>query len=177
MPNHSTRKSITPSKKFLSKADFAKAAGVSAPRVSQLITLGLPVTKAGLIELASGMLWLRDNLDPQRRQASKPGKREAAIGTVAKLRASKLEMENAILALRMGRERGELIDRQQAKLWAFGRARLEQQMWTGWVTRAAAELASELAVDPHKCRVALDRLIREQLTEIGKTPMRDIGDA
>lgn len=47
----------------LAKSEFARAVGVSAGRVSQMIQKGLPVEANGKIDLARGRLWINENVD------------------------------------------------------------------------------------------------------------------
>ena len=46
-----------------SKAEFARRLGVSKPRVSQLVSQGLPVLDDGRIDLAAGLAWVAQHVD------------------------------------------------------------------------------------------------------------------
>jgi phage terminase Nu1 subunit (DNA packaging protein) len=55
--------------KAVRKSAFAKLVGVSAGRVSQMITAGLPVEPDGRIDVARGKLWISANISPTRSAA------------------------------------------------------------------------------------------------------------
>lgn len=55
--------------KSLGKKAFGELVGVSAGRVSQMITKGLPVEPDGRINVAAGKLWIKENVSPTRSAA------------------------------------------------------------------------------------------------------------
>ncbi|UZW61846.1 elements of external origin [Lysobacter enzymogenes] len=69
--------------------------------------------------------------------------------------------------LRIAQLRGELIDRQQAVGQVFALARAERDAWLNWPARISSMLAAELGVDPHVMHVALEREVRQHLSELG----------
>jgi hypothetical protein len=50
-----------------SKTAFAARVGLTKGRISQLIAEGLPVRADGRIDVAVGLAWIEDNLEPARR--------------------------------------------------------------------------------------------------------------
>ena len=60
----------------LSHTAFAKVAGISRGRVSQLVAEGLPVDQDGRIDPKAGLAWIATHIDPDRR-------RDAGFGTPA----------------------------------------------------------------------------------------------
>ena len=161
----------------LTQAQFAKEVGLTRGRISQLVGEGLPVEPGGGIDLAKGKRWISDNLDPKRREAatgvSLP---DGKLGAVAKVRAAKLYREMQLLDMDIKRKEGALIPREDVARAAFGRARFERDSWTGWASRTATALASELGSDPARTFAVLDRLVREQLAELAATPWSVDGD-
>ena len=49
------------------KTAFASRVGLTKGRISQLVAEGLPVRADGRIDVAVGLNWIEDNLDPARR--------------------------------------------------------------------------------------------------------------
>ena len=49
------------------KTTFAARVGLTKGRISQLVAEGLPVRDDGQIDVAEGLAWIEDNLDPARR--------------------------------------------------------------------------------------------------------------
>ncbi|WP_444870378.1 hypothetical protein ACTTAF_17490 [Rhodobacter capsulatus] len=50
------------------KTAFATRVGLTKGRISQLVAEGLPVRPDGQIDVAEGLAWIEDNLDPSRRK-------------------------------------------------------------------------------------------------------------
>lgn len=69
--------------------------------------------------------------------------------------------------VRLARLKGELVDRNQAIAQVFKLARAERDAWLNWPARISAQLAAQLAVDPHTLHVALETAVREHLQELG----------
>ena len=73
----------------LSKSAFARRLGVSPARVSQYISQGLPVTRAGLVNIEAGEAWVLANVGTRSRRGrtkvrikSEPPKRAGSYRTV-----------------------------------------------------------------------------------------------
>lgn len=154
----------------LTHKEFAKVVGLSHGRISELVREGLPKELDGRINPAKAKRWIRDNLDPKRREAAKPGTGGSRLGAIAKARAVKLGQESELLEIELKQARGNAWDRAEVEAAAFGRARFERDAWHGWTARAAVALASELACDPQTTHATLDRLVREHLVELAATP-------
>jgi hypothetical protein len=147
----------------LSKKAFGEAIGVSAGRVSQMISMGLPVEPNGRIDPAKGRAWVGEHIDPNRRRAALPdgsplgfassrAEREAADAKTARLKAERLE--------------GNLLDRAAALRAIETRARAERDGWIAWVNRVAPEIASATDADLGAVVALLDRLVRDQLASL-----------
>ena len=70
--------------------------------------------------------------------------------------------------LRIAQLKGELIDRSQAMAQVFALARAERDAWLNWPARISSMLAAELGLDPHTMHVALEREVRQHLTELAE---------
>lgn len=108
---------------------------------------------------------VQDTLRDAGAGAEAPG--DADGGQVSFLRA---RMANEVLKAQTGRVRlqkmkGELVDRARATADVFDLARRERDSWIGWPARVAANMAAELGVDAHKMEQALDKYVREHLSE------------
>jgi hypothetical protein len=95
---------------------------------------------------------------------------EAPGGEVSFLQARLAnEVIKAQLAkVRLGKAKGELVDRARASAMVFDLARRERDAWIGWPPRVAANMAAELGVDPHRMEQVLDRYLREHLGELAE---------
>ncbi len=68
--------------------------------------------------------------------------------------------------LRLGKLKGELIDRAKATTTVFTLARRERDSWVQWPARVAALIAAELGVDAHLMETVLDKHVRQHLAEL-----------
>jgi len=69
--------------------------------------------------------------------------------------------------VRLARLKGELVDRNQAVAHVFKLARAERDAWLNWPARISAQMAAQLAIDPHSMHIALEAAVREHLQELG----------
>lgn len=173
------------------KAAFARRIGVKPPRVSQLVTAGLPLDADGKVRVADALAWLAVRQNPVKRaeQGKMPLPDPKVSATVAKtsdliadtapdnpgliLLTAKAQRETTLAArdaLFLERERGALIARDvvQRGLAAWGLGQRDALL--AWCSRAAPELAAELGVDMARVFAALDRMVRAQLIELADTP-------
>lgn len=162
--------------KIISKAEFGRRIDVTRQRVSQLVKEGLPVRKDGKIDFAKGRRWVDQHLDQHRREARKPraGPVVPAAATTSETRSQKLSWEAQLRELEFRKRSGELVDRAATERTIFERATAERDRWIGWVARATAQIATEAEVDPTKLFAILDRLVRDQLTELAATPFNKL---
>ncbi len=94
----------------------------------------------------------------------------APAGEVSFMRA---RLANEVLKaqlqkVRLGKEKGELVDRVKAQAVVFDLARRERDAWIGWPARVAANIAAELGVDAHRTEQVLDRYLRDHLGELAE---------
>jgi hypothetical protein len=68
--------------------------------------------------------------------------------------------------LRLGKLKGDLVDRAKATTTVFMLARRERDAWVQWPARVAALIAAELAVDAHLMETVLDKHVRQHLAEL-----------
>jgi hypothetical protein len=68
--------------------------------------------------------------------------------------------------LRLGKLKGELVDRAKATTTVFMLARRERDAWVQWPARVAALIAAELGIDAHTMETALDKHVRQHLAEL-----------
>lgn len=151
---------------IVTKAEFGRRISVSRNRVYQLVADGLPVTADGKVDVAKGKRWVAKHLDKHRRQARKP-----RLATTSETRSEKLNWESKLRELEFKKRSGELVDRSSTERTIFERANLERDKWLGWIPRAVAQLAAEAEADPTKLFPAMDRLVRDHLTQLAATPL------
>jgi hypothetical protein len=70
--------------------------------------------------------------------------------------------------VRLQQLKGDLIDRSRVLSHVFKLARMERDAWITWPARVAASLAAELGVDPSLLQGALERYVREHLSELSE---------
>ena len=161
-----------------SKADFAKTAGLTKGRISQLIEQGLPVRSDGRIDVDQALAWLNNNLDPDRRNrggtAPVPTGRTSTMAEAKRLHEI-FKVQRAKLAFE--KEQGKLIDADAAERTVFARAKAERDAHIAWVQRSAPIIAAELDVETGPVFAVLDRLMREHLEHLAETSWRDLFDA
>lgn len=94
--------------------------------------------------------------------------------TYAKSRAANEAIKAQMNELRLQALRGELVNRQDVETHVFDLARKERDSWLQFPARKSANMAAELGVDAHLMEQALDRYIRDHLTELAEVKI-DIG--
>lgn len=161
---------------FVTKASFATQIDVSRTRVSQLVRAGLPVGDDGLIDLAKGKSWYQRHIDHNRREARKPSKNDSRGCSATENRNTKLGWEARIRELEFKKESGSVIDRGAVERFLFERARAERDRWIGAIPRVTARLAEELDLDPKELFPAIDRAVRDLLTETAATPLGSLAN-
>lgn len=150
----------------VSKAEFGRRINVNRNRVYQLVDDGLPVTDDGKIDVAKGKRWVKQHLDQHRREARKP-----KGATTSETRSEKLSWESRLRELEFKKRSGDLVDRAATERIIFERANLERDKWIGWIARASSAIAAEAEIEPTKVFAALDRLVRDHLTQLAATPL------
>ena len=153
----------------VSKAAFAEELGVAKSRISQLVSMGLPLTNNGKVPRAEALEWYRANIDPNRRKAMTTRQLETPKAKLDAIRAEREQLE-------LDKARRGLVDRKAAEKAVFERARAERDAHLSWASRAAPILAAELDADPTATYAALDRLIRQHLEDLAKTPWEGLGN-
>ncbi len=86
------------------KTVFAARVGLTKGRISQLVAEGLPVRSDGQIDVAVGLAWIEDNLDPARRNKGGAATAPARVSTTlaeAKRLHEIVKVQRAKLALKL----------------------------------------------------------------------------
>lgn len=170
----------------MSKSSFAERMGLSKGRISQLITIGLPVRPDGRIDPADAVPWIEANLDKARRKdpvaeilAEMTGEQPLdGTGTIT-LNQIRIARETQRLRsdqLEYARRSGGLVDRAEMQRAIFARAAQDRDLLTRWGQRAGPVIASELGADPVAAASLIDRLVHELLAELAATPLEILPD-
>ena len=99
------------------KTAFAARVGLTKGRISQLVAEGLPVRPDGQIDVAVGLAWIEDNLDPARRNKGGVSPAPARVSTTlaeAKRLHEIVKVQRAKLAFE--KEQGLLVETAAANL-------------------------------------------------------------
>jgi hypothetical protein len=139
------------------RADAEWAASTRAPDPPPLVATTRP-TRA---RAANGPLG--DDLG-----AVAPASAAGGGNTYAQARTANEVLKAQHHKLRIAQLKGELIDRSQVMAQVFALARSERDAWLNWPARISSMLAAELNIDPHVVHVALEREVRQHLTELGE---------
>lgn len=156
-----------PPPKVVTKAALAEELGLAKSRITQLIAKGLPLTPNGRVPRAEALAWYHDNISPTRRKAMRD---KPACDARSQLDDLRIERER----LALERDKGQLVNRAAIEKAVFERARAERDAHLAWATRIAAPLAAELGADPTATFAALDRLMREHLSELSGTTLSEL---
>jgi hypothetical protein len=97
-----------------------------------------------------------------------PVSTKSGSNTYAQARTANEVLKAQHHKLRIAQLKGELIDRSQAMAQVFALARAERDAWLNWPARISSMLAAELGIDPHTMHVALEREVRQHLTELAE---------
>jgi hypothetical protein len=97
-----------------------------------------------------------------------PGSAPSGGNTYAQARTANEVLKAQHHKLRIAQLKGELIDRSQVMSQVFALARSERDAWLNWPARISSMLAAEFGVDPHTMHVALEREVRQHLSELGE---------
>ncbi|MBT2748355.1 MULTISPECIES: elements of external origin [unclassified Lysobacter] len=115
---------------------------------------------------------------PSRARSSDDGAAMVSTGapsgsnTYAQARTANEVLKAQHHKLRIAQLKGELIDRSQVMEQIFALARTERDAWLNWPARISSMLAAELGIDPHTMHVALEREVRQHLSELGEFSAR-----
>ena len=169
----------------VSQREFADLWGKSRGAVQKAIASGrITLEKDGSINPEKALASLKENTDPSQVRGKKRVTKAAAMQTVREtLQESghpiaggganfvQARTANEVLKaqerkLRVQKLKGELIDRTQATAFVYQLARQERDAWQMWPTRVAATLAAEIGADTHRVQIALEKLVREHLTQL-----------
>jgi hypothetical protein len=158
------------SKKVLSKSQLAGALGVSRGRISQLISVGLPVRADAKIDLDEAAAWYRTNV---KRSSARPevaspqnivsvNSEKTLTEARRQLEWVRLERENLVLA----KLRGDLVDLAAVNAWVAGMITRA----AGILDRIPAELGDRLSQisDPIACQKLLKAEIDRARNELAE---------
>jgi len=156
---------------IVTKTAFAKIAGLTKGRISQLIEMGMPIRNDGKVDVNLGLAWIENNLDEARRNKGGTTPMTSRGSTMAEARRLHeiFKVQRAKLAFE--KEQGKLIDVADAERTVFARAKAERDAHIAWVQRSAPLMAAELGVETGTVFTVLDRLMREHLEHLAETPL------
>lgn len=157
----------------VSKKGFAELMGVTASRVSQLITAGLPVEPNKRIHVARGRDWMDRNIDANRRRpAGNPANGlSAPAGGFLSPRAERDSAEAEIARLKAHRMAERHLDKRATLRVIEARAKAERDALIGWVNRAAPAIAAATNGDLSIITAILDREVRDHLIAMASTKL------
>jgi hypothetical protein len=177
----------------LSIRAYARHRGVSHVAVKKAIDTGRITTLAdGTIDPETAdAQWAKNTIPPRRaaapeksrpsnarvlpeREVPEPAAPPLSDGGTSLLQARTINevLKAQLHKVELAQRKGELVDRAQAVALVFKLARAERDAWLNFPGRIASTLAAQLAVDEHTLHVALDRAVRDYLTELGELTVK-----
>lgn len=104
-----------------------------------------------------------------------PGEGQDAITPAARAKLASAVIRAQREAMELEEKRGSLVSKALAIRQVFGFARRTRDAWLNWPGRIAPGLAAELGVDQHVLTAALERHVRDHLTDLAGQPAPDFG--
>jgi hypothetical protein len=150
-------------KELISKAEFARRAGLSRARVDRLVADGLPL-EDGKVAQAKALAWIEANIDPVRKD-------NWQNGSLNDLRRERERVKIEQQKLELAKARGELVERKAVKKFIAERARMERDSWLAWASAVSARLAASLGADHGRLFAALEEETRTQLRYLAEKPL------
>lgn len=101
---------------------------------------------------------------------------EGATGdlTFLKARTANEVLKAQTARVRLGKMKGDLVDRAKAIATVYALARRERDAWVQWPARVAALMAAELGIEAHAMEAALAKHVRAHLAELAEVRV-DLG--
>lgn len=157
-------------KRLLGRKEIAQALGVTGPYINHLVARGMPQDARGKYDEEACKAWYLENTEPGRMRAGFAVGDGSSTSVYQKATPLKKDSDARIAFLKAQKLEGALIDRDSVLRAIEGRALMERDSWIAWASKAAVELVSvERSVGP--IAGALDRMIREHLEHLAKTPL------
>ncbi|GEO81954.1 hypothetical protein [Pararhodospirillum oryzae] len=161
--------------------ELAEILGVTKGRVSQMTKAGMPKRPDGRINVAEARAWIDANVE---RRASRglfslaePSPPPAdAPEDYAALRAKHEALKADMTALRLAREAGTTVTKDEVQAAIYARARLEREAHENFVVRVAPLLAADLGAPEGAVLAALDRHMRQHLEDLSRLPLEIFDD-
>ncbi|PCH70207.1 MAG: hypothetical protein COC12_08530 [Rhodobacteraceae bacterium] len=152
----------------LTKSAYARRHDLTNGRISQMLGQGLPVLDNGRIPVEAADAWITANIN---RRASNS---KDVTSKLSKVKQEREEANRDLLRLQLAEKQSRLIDRKQAEVATFERARAERDRHLAWVSRVAPVLASALNAELRDVYAILDREMRDHLRDLADTPIGDL---
>ncbi|MCZ7857073.1 hypothetical protein O9X81_10630 [Agrobacterium salinitolerans] len=157
------------------KAEFAVRVGLSAPRISQLVKRGLPLSPEGRVRISAALRWMRDEVHAKGGRPLGSANGTGANGDpdleAAKIRLTLAQADRAELEL--AARRGELVPAPEARRAVQLVAYTTREMMMNFPAKHGSEIAGELGIDPGTLIGLLDAHIRKALVKAAEQKMPD----
>jgi hypothetical protein len=88
--------------------------------------------------------------------------------TFLKARTANEVLKAQTARVRLGKMKGDLVDRAKAIATVYALARRERDAWVQWPARVAALMAAELGIEAHAMEAALAKHVRAHLSELAE---------
>ncbi|WP_342361905.1 hypothetical protein [Terrarubrum flagellatum] len=149
------------------QAEFARRLRVSRQRVNAMVSAGLPVGKNGRIEVAAGLRWIKANVEQRRGGANPPQQDDDDGGMdLTEARRIKIIVDTELARVQLAKERRDLVDRRAVEKGLREFARIARDKLLNVPDRHGLQLAAASAGEPKALMAALDKVLRDTLTEI-----------
>ena len=152
----------------VTQAEFARRLRVVRSRVSAMVKDGLPIGEGGLIDIESGMRWVKENVE-SRRGGANPTKDEGRAVDLVEARRLKIIAETQLTNLHVAQTSGAMVNKDEVRRGLTAFARLQRDKWTNFPNRYGQQIAAAVGADAKLVMATLDQFVRLQLEEIANT--------
>lgn len=153
---------------------YARHRGVSDKAVRKAIEAGrITLEENGKINPKKADQEWKENTDESKKNITQPsmGENLPAVNgkpSFAKIKTAHELYKAQLTQLALQEKKGQLINKDQAKVQVYKLGRQVRDSWMNWPARVSATMAAELGVDEHALHQALERYVREHLNDIGE---------
>jgi hypothetical protein len=163
---------------LVSQRAYARRRGINQRAVwKRTRTAGGPIPTHGprkLIDVAEADALWEATMSPQgltntraaRAAKQRTNARTVTGDTLAQARAAALVVDVQTKRLKLERQRGALVSRDQATQKAFAYTRLIRDAWLAWPARIGPQLAAAFDLDAATVTVRLEQYVRQQLEDL-----------
>jgi hypothetical protein len=149
------------------KAD-AQWAAQTDPSRQRKQAQALAETAAAKVARPEGKAVPRAAIDAVQETLRESGEGDSGGSMFLRARTANEVLKAQTARVRLGKMKGDLVDRAKAIATVYALARRERDAWVQWPARVAALMAAELGIEAHAMEAALAMHVRAHLSELAE---------